>query len=121
MDHLLDCFPRAARKDVQSASPCLQIKGRVDGFPSTEDVRRKRVTLVREKEEPCHSGTSTSHSIWHARPMLSPLSIAFVFVRSLVIGNSSSAKISAIDASLAKLGELTVCRPAAGPDHLTFN
>jgi hypothetical protein len=33
------------------------------------------------------------------------------------MSNSSSAKMSAIDASLARLGELTVCRPAIGRDH----
>jgi len=34
---------------------------------------------------------------------------------------SSSAKMSAIDASLAKIGELTLCRPATGPHHLVIH
>jgi len=66
---------------------------------------------------PCHGGASISHPERHARLMLSPLAIAQVSARSLVMSNSSSAKMSAIDASLARLGELTVCRPAIGRDH----
>jgi len=58
---------------------------------------------------PCHGGASISHPERHARLMLSPSAIAQTSARSLVMSNSSSAKMSAIDASLARLGELHNC------------